>query len=184
MKHHARPPYPFRMATMMAPSRIMRTMRPPAQIPRISPISSECCDTSRGRLLSLQAAARGQGQAGGCCEHPPRRTPGGLATSDMKIWDSSHGMNTHYSTKVLQGSAVPHYDRGQVPLLSSSGVRQTLCTPFYTFHHTPQKTIHPWMEHPAPTTPARHLHHSNSIKKENSTKGKTPDAKESGVGLE
>lgn len=41
----------------------MRTTSPPAQIPRISPISSECCDTSSGRLLSLQAAARGkQGQ--------------------------------------------------------------------------------------------------------------------------
>ena len=37
-----RSPYPFRMTTMMAPRRIMRTTSPPAQIPRISPISSEC----------------------------------------------------------------------------------------------------------------------------------------------
>lgn len=62
--HNTRSPYPFRMTMMMAPRRIIRTMSPPAQIPRIRPISSECCDTSRGRLLSLQAAARGQGQAG------------------------------------------------------------------------------------------------------------------------
>lgn len=63
-------------------------MSPPAQIPRIRPISSECCDTSRGRLLSLQAAARGQGQAGGV----NARLQGGWQHQVGKHWDLSHGM--------------------------------------------------------------------------------------------
>lgn len=49
----------------------MRTTSPPAQIPRISPISSECCDTSSGRLLSLQAAARGKRGGGLSAQLPP-----------------------------------------------------------------------------------------------------------------
>lgn len=48
--------HPLRIMTIMAPRRRMRTASPPAQIPRISPISSDLCDTSRGLLLSLQAA--------------------------------------------------------------------------------------------------------------------------------
>lgn len=54
----------------------MRTTSPPAQIPRISPISSECCDTSSGRLLSLQAAARGKAEAGDQCSAPSWPLPG------------------------------------------------------------------------------------------------------------
>lgn len=54
--------HPLRMMTMMAPRRRMRTASPPAQMPRMSPISSDLCDTSRGRLLSLQAA--GEKEAG------------------------------------------------------------------------------------------------------------------------
>lgn len=48
--------HPLRMMIMMAPSRRMRTARPPAQMPRMSPISSDLWDTSKGCLLSLQAA--------------------------------------------------------------------------------------------------------------------------------
>lgn len=40
----------------------MRTASPPAQMPKMSPISSDLWDTSRGRLLSLQAA--GENRAG------------------------------------------------------------------------------------------------------------------------
>lgn len=47
--------HPFLTITTMAPSRRMRTTRPPAQAPRISPMSSACWDTSRARLWSLQA---------------------------------------------------------------------------------------------------------------------------------
>ncbi|TNN86141.1 hypothetical protein EYF80_003558 [Liparis tanakae] len=49
----------------MAPRSRMRTTRPPAQAPRIRPMSSACWDTSRARLESLQAAApsdRGDGE--------------------------------------------------------------------------------------------------------------------------
>lgn len=48
--------YPFLMMMMTAPSRRMRTTRPPAHTPRIRPISSECWDTSRALRWSLQAA--------------------------------------------------------------------------------------------------------------------------------
>lgn len=50
--------YPFLMMMMTAPSRRMRTTRPPAHTPRIRPISSECCDTSNALRWSLQAAKR------------------------------------------------------------------------------------------------------------------------------
>lgn len=94
--HDTGSPYPFRMTMMMAPRRIIRTMSPPAQIPRIRPISSECCDTSRGRLLSLQAAARGQGQAGRVKAQLQR----GWQHQTGERWDSSHGMHiaplTHF----------------------------------------------------------------------------------------
>lgn len=64
-------------------------MSPPAQIPRIRPISSECCDTSRGRLVSLQAAARGQGQAGGV----KAQLRGGWYHQTGKHWGLSHGIH-------------------------------------------------------------------------------------------
>lgn len=54
--------HPFRMMIIMAPRRRMRTASPPAQMPRMSPISSDLWDTSRGCLLSLQAA--GENKAG------------------------------------------------------------------------------------------------------------------------
>lgn len=47
--------------------------------------------------------------------------PGGLATSDRKSLgfvpcDARCSLNMFYSTKTSRGSAVPHRDRGQVPL--------------------------------------------------------------------
>lgn len=50
--------HPFLTMMTMAPRSRMRTTRPPAQAPRISPMSSACWDTSRARLESLQAAAQ------------------------------------------------------------------------------------------------------------------------------
>lgn len=153
-------------------------MSPPAQIPRIRPISSECWDTSRGRLLSLQAAAGGQGQAGRV--GGPHSTPGGLPTSRMNTlrfipWDARFSTNTNDFTKMLQGSAVPHYDHGHVPLSVPVGWD----SPSVHLSSHPTKIIHPWIQHPAPPLQP-HLHYGNSIKKENSTKGKNPDAKERG----
>lgn len=62
MSHGTGLTHPLRMMIMMAPRRRMRTASPPAQMPRMSPISSDLWDTSRGRLLSLQAA--GENKAG------------------------------------------------------------------------------------------------------------------------
>lgn len=64
-------------------------MSPPAQMPRIRPISSECCDTSKGRLLSLQAAAGVQGQAG----EINVQLQGGWPHHRGNHWALSHGMH-------------------------------------------------------------------------------------------
>lgn len=61
----------------------------------------------------------------------PLSSKGGFPTSDGKTqgivpWDAHRSSNTFYSTKTLQGSAVPHRHRGRVPL-SSRGVRGSLC---------------------------------------------------------
>lgn len=66
------PTHPLRMMTMMAPRRRMRTARPPAQIPRMSPISSDLWDTSRGRLLSLHAAGENKEERESKGQRPPR----------------------------------------------------------------------------------------------------------------
>lgn len=63
------------MMTMMAPSRRMRTARPPAQMPRMRPISSDLWDTSRGRLLSLHAAGENKEDREAKGQRPPRPGP-------------------------------------------------------------------------------------------------------------
>lgn len=60
--------HPFFTMMTIAPRSRMRTARPPAQAPRIRPMSSACWDTSRALLESLQAAAehdRGRGRRRG-----------------------------------------------------------------------------------------------------------------------
>lgn len=157
MKQQPRSSYPFRMATMMAPSRIIRTMSPPAQIPRIRPISSECCDTSRGRLLSLQAAARGQGQVGGvgaqgCCEHPPLSTPGGIGNIRHENTGISPtgGLLLHEHTLFHQDATGLCSATLRPQTIPSSQFQWGETVPLCTFHHTPHKIIHPWIQHPAP----------------------------------
>ena len=61
--------HPFFTMMTMAPRSRMRTTRPPAQAPRIRPMSSACWETSRARFESLQAAAQeGRGGDGSCTD--------------------------------------------------------------------------------------------------------------------
>lgn len=53
--------HPFFMMKTMAPSSRIRTTKPPAQAPRIRPMSSACWETSRALFESLQAAAQWRG---------------------------------------------------------------------------------------------------------------------------
>lgn len=63
-----------------------------------------------GSCQGTRTGRKGQGSA-----------PEGLATSDRRTlgfvpWDAHCSFNTFYSTETLQGSAVPHYEHGRVPL--------------------------------------------------------------------
>lgn len=55
---HSQNTHPFFKMNTMAPSSRIRTTKPPAQAPRIRPMSSACWETSRALFESLQAAAK------------------------------------------------------------------------------------------------------------------------------
>lgn len=82
-------------------------------------------------------------------------------------WDAHFSMNTPRCYRALQCQTTTVNK-------SLSQSQQGETAPLCTFHHSPHKTTHPWIQHPAPPL---HLHHGDSTKKENPAKGKTPGTK-------